>query len=708
MNSAIRTWSHTDPLHEGQRSARALSLASAAALILLLAVLFNIQPPATTFRIGQVAGTTVVAQGKVSFVDHAATVARRNQAMRSVKPQTEYTTVQAQSRRLEAADFLAKAEPMLVNKGATPTTMPAVRSLLPVTVSSAPFNQFPALTAQGYAFVRQQSLALLSQAIALKFGKADRESIEVALLSTVPHPTPEQRAAIGDVLSAFLTPTIGINQQATQALQRAAAQRVAPVVTTLFPGEVIVRRGDLVTSTVIEELAALGLQSHRAGPRDIVASLLFALLIVTLLYWYLHATQATIVERPRLMLLLTLSILGTVAFARLFTAGHVVLPFFLPIASVSIFCAVLMAPDACIAITLAIALLAGWVVGGSFELTVYYFVTGAAGVLAIRQMRRLTQFIVAGLYVTVFGLATTLAFGLIDHSYDLVAFEQHVAAAAFNGLISSALALGAWALLSEFFGVTTVLRLLELGQPDQPLLRRLAVRAPGTHNHSLIVATMVERAAEDAGANSLVAKVGALYHDVGKSLNPYSFVENQMGITNIHDELEAEESARIIRGHVTQGLRLAHQYRVPRVILDAIAEHHGTMTVGFFLAKARQETGNYYLDESLYTYPGPKPQSKETALLMLADGCESAVRASADRSPTRIRQIVERIFQERVDSDQLSESPLTLRDMDRAREAFCAVLNGLYHPRIEYPDAVEPITDLPMPAAGETALNEPA
>jgi putative nucleotidyltransferase with HDIG domain len=266
------------------------------------------------------------------------------------------------------------------------------------------------------------------------------------------------------------------------------------------------------------------------------------------------------------------------------------------------------------------------------------------------------------------------------------ALQEYVFAAAFNGFVSSALALGGIVLLSGFFGVTTTLQLLELVQPDQRLLRRLMVQAPGTYNHSLILASMLERAADEIGANSLSAKVSALYHDVGKVTNPLAFVENQFGIPNLHDELPPDESARIIRAHVTNGLRLARQHKLPRVILDAIAQHHGTMTIPYFLHRARQQGE---VDISLYTYPGPKPQSKETALLMLADGCESALRASSDHSYEKIKETVDHIFRERIEQGQLDESPLTLQDLERARAAFCSVLNGLYHPRIEYPEPVD-------------------
>jgi membrane-associated HD superfamily phosphohydrolase len=172
---------------------------------------------------------------------------------------------------------------------------------------------------------------------------------------------------------------------------------------------------------------------------------------------------------------------------------------------------------------------------------------------------------------------------------------------------------------------------------------------------------------------------------VGKTQNPLCFAENQLGQGNIHDDLRPEESARIIRGHVGQGLKLAHQHRLPRFVLDAIAEHHGTTQIAYFLHRAREQSDGP-VDLSLFTYGGPKPQTKEAALLMLADACESTVRSMNDHSPDKIRETVNRIFRERMDSGQLDESPLTLKDIELARDAFLSVLNGLYHPRVEYPE----------------------
>ena len=680
-----------------------LFVANAAALIAVLVVLFTVPVNTSTFRVGGVASDTIVAQRTVVYVDHVATVAHRQQAVLAVPTQYMTDSRQATQRQRQAAAFLAGAGHVLAENLTPAQKLTALRALLPPGVSAAALQEFPNLSLSDFRVVQARSLSLLAQAVAWRFDSNQASTIELALLSTIPSEvTLPQRTAIGEVLDAFLFPTRVPDLAATQAKQRQATARVPEVTDTIPAGQVVVRRGDLITKSVMEKLAALGLQTRHTGWRDVASSLLFAAVIITTLFWYLHAFHGSILANARLLLLVDASILITVAGAQILTPGHVLLPFFLPVAGASTLAAVLIAPEACLAIAFATSVLAGWIVANSFELTTYYFLSSVAGVLAVRHVRQLKQFVFAGASISMFALATALSFGIVDQNYDLAALQEYVLASAFNGFVSATLAFGGFALLAGFFGVTTMLQLLELGQPNQPLLRRLTIKAPGTYNHSLIVASMVERAADEVGANALVAKVGALYHDVGKTMNPHCFVENQLGIGNIHDELRPEESARIIRGHVVQGIRLAHQYKLPRVVLDAIGEHHGTMTIAYFLHRARQVEGD--VDPSLYRYPGPKPQSKETALLLLADGCESAVRAAHDHSHETIQTVVYSIFEERIQQGQLDESPLTLQDVQLAKTAFCAVLNGLYHPRIEYPEPFELPLDAPLPESSSAVV----
>jgi putative nucleotidyltransferase with HDIG domain len=647
-------------------------------------------------RLNQVASETIVAPRQVTFPDRAATAAKRKHVMDAVLPAYTFSPARADNHTLLATTFLNRVGRILATAGSDSGKQAAIVRTAPAGISPSALQQFPILKPADFKVVQTASRSLMLQAEAWRFSDNDMEATELGLLSSVsPHLSRDQRIAVTDILVSFLAPTMTLDRARTQSLRQAAGAHVPPVYVTIYPGEVVVRRGDLVTPSVLEKLTALGIRGRVTQLTDVLASLIFAAIIVAMLFWYLHTFHAEILARPRLVLLIDASILITALTARFLTVGHVLLPFLLPVAAASTFAAVLIAPEACIALTLAMALLAGWIVSDSFELAVYYFLTGAAGVLAIRHVRQVKQFMLAGVYITAFGLATSFAFGLVSHAYDFVAFREYAFAAAFNGFVSSALALGGFAMLSNFFGVTTALQLLELSQPNRPLLRRLMVRAPGTYQHSLIVASMSENAAEEIGADSLLVKVGALYHDIGKTANPHAFIENQLGLGNIHDELRSDESARIIRGHVPQGLRLARQHDLPPAVLDVIAEHHGTMVLTFFLHKAQLESDGMPINRELYSYPGPKPQTRETALIMLADGCESAVRASGDHSHDKIREIIEHIFRERMQQGQLDECPLTLRDLESAREAFCSILGSLYHPRIEYPETSDRPVEAP-------------
>jgi putative nucleotidyltransferase with HDIG domain len=676
-----------------------LLLINGAVLVSLLVLLFTLHTPSATWRVNQVAGETVVAQQRVTYADHLATAARKRQAMNQTGYVYRFDASAAQRSLQTARGFLTNAGHVIANTPSSPNRRGIIRRLLPPGFSAGALHQFYNVSAADFPVVRQRSLLLLSQAQTWQFAANQKQTPLLALLSAIPPAvTITQRSAIGEILTTFLTPTEIPDAAATRKRQVQAAASVPVQYATIYPGQVIIRRGDIVTPTVMEQLSALGLENRSLGWRDVLAAILFSAVIVAMLSWYLWAFHPAVVINARLLLLIDAAILISVTGARLLSGGHVLLPFMLPVAAAGTFAALLMAPEACIAVSLAIAVLAGWVVANSFELTSYYLLSSVAGVLAIRQLRQIKQFVFAGLYITAFALITALAFGLINHSYDFAAFQDYVLAAGVNGFVSSTLAIGGFAMLSGYFGVTTTLQLFELAQPNQPLLRRLTARAPGTYNHSLIVSNMVEQAAEAIGANAAVARVMALYHDVGKTANPHCFVENQLGIDNIHDQLEPDESARIIRGHVSQGLRLARQYRLPRQVLDAIAEHHGTMVLTYFLHKARQTAGDSgYVNPSTFTYPGPKPQTKETALLMLADGSESALRAAQDHSADSIRATVRRIFQERIEQQQLDECPLTLQDLERTQRAFCSVLNGLYHPRIEYPDSAELALQVPLP-----------
>jgi putative nucleotidyltransferase with HDIG domain len=270
---------------------------------------------------------------------------------------------------------------------------------------------------------------------------------------------------------------------------------------------------------------------------------------------------------------------------------------------------------------------------------------------------------------------------------DPIGWLTLIAAALINGGLSASLTLGGLFLIGSLFDITTTLQLLELARPTHPLLNELLRHSPGTYHHTLMVANLAEQAAERIGANPLLTRVGAFYHDIGKTARPYMFVENQVEGANVHDQLNPRTSAEIIVSHVNDGVELAKRYRLPSRVRAFIPEHHGTMRVSFLYQKAVEEspTGAAGVDEKAFRYPGPKPQSKETALLMLADGCEATVRATRPATPEELNEIIRKVIADRVAWGQLDECPLTLSDLDTIRQSFAATMQGMFHPRLRYP-----------------------
>jgi cyclic-di-AMP phosphodiesterase PgpH len=314
-------------------------------------------------------------------------------------------------------------------------------------------------------------------------------------------------------------------------------------------------------------------------------------------------------------------------------------------------------------------------------------VGGLVAILALSGAEHLNKFFWAGVYVALADSLVILTFHVPGGALDPVGLVTLLGAAVLNGGLSASLTLVGLFLIGNLFDVTTTVQLLELARPTHPLLNDLLHKSPGTYHHTLMVANLAEQAAERIGANSLLTRVGAYYHDIGKMTRPYMFVENQVEGANVHDQFNPRTSAEIIVSHVNEGVELAKKYRLPSRVRAFIPEHHGTMRVSFLYQKAvsQSENGAAGVDEAAFRYPGPKPQSKETALLMLADGCEAAVRANRPDSPDQLNELVRKVIADRVGWNQLDECPLTVADLNKVRESFAATLQGLYHPRLRYP-----------------------
>ena len=338
--------------------------------------------------------------------------------------------------------------------------------------------------------------------------------------------------------------------------------------------------------------------------------------------------------------------------------------------------------------TVILTLITGALRGNDYTFMAMNFIAGGIAVYTVRDIKNRSQIFRSFLFILLGYFLTILAFGLERFApWNTMLIE--FAFAASNALISPVLTYGLLIFFEKMFKITTDLTLLELSNFDRPLLKDLARKASGTFNHSMTIGTIAEAAAEKINANPLLARVGAYYHDIGKTITPQNFVENQLDNNNIHENLKPEQSVNLIKSHVQEGINLGIENGLPREIIDFIPMHHGTSMMSYFYEKAKELGVEDDVNEEDFRYPGPKPNSKETTIIMLADGCESAVRSIEEPDPTKVENVIDNIFKSRIEDRQLDESPVTYADITKMKEAFLSILLGQHHRRIKYPNQEE-------------------
>ncbi len=476
--------------------------------------------------------------------------------------------------------------------------------------------------------------------------------------------TDRQKRVGSELLKQSLQPNLTFDSNATAAAQQAARNDASPVQVQVTANEVVIREGQVVTEQDLEKLRALGLVNPGIDWKSAVGLLGWALIIAGVVGLFVERYAAESWTDDRKLMVVGLSLVVITAAGRALIPGHTVAVYFVPFAAVAMMLTVLVGGRTALAVQIAGALHVG-IMSGQVELVAYVLVPALLGMAAVRRATTAREFVEAALYVTLGDLGVIGTFLLVGRSADTLGALQLGAAALISGVASGVLAFGAIVMLGHLFRITTVFELRELADPNHPLLRQLLLRTPGTYHHSLLVANLAERAAEVIGADPLVARVGAYYHDIGKMRNPLAFIENQTG-TNPHDELDPAVSA------------------MPPQIREIIPGHHGTSLIRYFHNLAQQR--GMAIDEAAFRHPGPKPRSKEAGIVMLADGTEAAVRSLEAKTPETIAEMVERIVSEKVADGQLDDCDLTLRDVQRVKEAFRELLAGVYHERIPYPE----------------------
>jgi putative nucleotidyltransferase with HDIG domain len=541
-----------------------------------------------------------------------------------------------------------------------------------------------------------------------------RRTLELRIVN-LPGWSPAQKTALTAALLPLIRPNVVLDQAATAAARETEASRIQPVTISLKRNQVVAREGDTVTPSILAQISAIKSAGHTGKPWHNFFGLL---LVVSAVYWaawkfaeHRSSSSPLTLSKHKAFALVGSAILVQTALMKTgFTFGEsvaarmqapfndpIIWNFAIPFAAGALLVAMLVDTQLAFLTGMITALFAGMLVPSGMQTALFAMVSCSVAIYGIGRYRERQSVTLAGLLVGAVNIVMAIA--LIAYSEQPLTprtFLMAGGAGIVGGLLTAVFAAGGLPINESLFGILTDVKLLELSNADLPVLGQLALRAPGTNQHSHAVGQLAEDACRAVGANPLLARIGALYHDIGKLAAPEYFVENQQG-DNPHDRLRPYQSAKIITSHVTYGAKLAKEIGLPIKIADFIPQHHGTRTLHYFLRKAQaQAKPNETVDEADFRYPGPKPQFREAAIMMLADSCEAAARSLARPDPENIRAIVIKIVDAIISDGQLDECDVTLQELTTIREAMISALTAIYHARIDYPGFNPPLSG-PLP-----------
>jgi cyclic-di-AMP phosphodiesterase PgpH len=670
---------------------------------LLAAVLFGIMTVSiatgqVSLAVGDVAQADISADQDLSFVSDSQTQAAREEAAAAVPDVYLQIAPRADiaDRQLRAYDAGVRSITEVLEQrdaGTLPVEeVPAELDRVAPALSDAQVALLAPMMALRWERVAAAGRAVLEATLSEEIREDRLSDARQQVRTNITNDIPQlDRELAGDLAAAQVAPNLALSAAETATARQQARDAVEPIVVSVTKGQTIVRAGDPITELDLEKLTKLGLTRPRLEASELGGNALVSTLVAALLVGFLWRFEPRIWFRNRSLLLFIIALVGTAMAIRI-AADRTLWAYVVPTAATVLLTAILLDGAAGAAMAVALAVLAGVMNGQSLGVAVYTLAGGLVAVTAIVRAERLNAFMRAGAVLAASNLLVLTAFSLLAQR-DVTAVLQGIAAGSVNAGLAVVLAVGSFAVIGNLFGIMTVFQLLELANPSSRLLRRLLLETPGTYHHSVMVGNLAERAAETIGADPLLARVGAYYHDIGKMKNPLAFIENQAGSRNIHDDLSAEVSARIIASHIRDGIDLGYEYGLPVQIIGFIPQHHGTSVMSYFYGKALREVGGdaEAVKKALFRYPGPKPQSREAAILMLSDGVEASVRSLDDKDEASIRAMVDRIVDARVEDGQLEDAELTLKNISQIKDAFVQQLLGMYHSRIKYPDNVVPL-----------------
>lgn len=661
-------------------------------LVLYFVLIGTVLPVRYDLVVGQVSQVLITAP--IAAVNTTASAKARVLAAQSVAPRYDINPA-VERTALRQLDQVFNQAAILRAKPAKDKSknLKLLRAASPPSLSNAALESLLTMTNGQFALVNNNAIQIAQGILQGPYSTADQTRatmmVDQQLVSLDVDKT--TRLSIGQLVLSVLHPNLVYDGQLTQEA-RLAAERSVPDV-WINRGDIIVRRGQLVTPSIMNQLKDLKLLKSQPDYSIYVGFLLFVMVLVLATGVFIQTRRIRLAkDNVRLLLYAGLIVLVAVLIRITRAAVDMGLPaavsYAIPVAMGSMMISLFFGTSLAMLTSVLLAVLTSAAFGFDFT---HFFVelAGALGAtMAMKRVHHRRVFMRAGSLAAIFNIISIAIMHLVLGPGTLIlsTVVMEFIYGIIGGLLSAILTIGLLPYLETTFGVITHMGLLELANPNHPLLRKLLLEAPGTYHHSLIVGNLAEAAAETIGADPLICRVGALYHDVGKIKRPMFFIENQMVGDNPHDKVAPALSHLILTSHVTDGLEMLREYNLPEPIRDICAQHHGTTVLWYFYNKAIKEDEHHVPEVDQYRYPGPKPHSKESAIVMMCDAVEASVRSMGKPTPPRIETMIRKIIKDRLQDGQLDQCDITLQDLNKMVDAFMRTLQGIYHERIEYPD----------------------
>ena len=672
------------------------SILTLAALVLPIAL----RPSYYPLQIGAVANNDITAPSSVTFESVVLTEQARKNAAAAVSPvylASDPAIARTQIENLRIVlDFITSIRADILAD--TNQKLQDIADINSATLSTDTATLILQLSDSKWDSIQQESLSILEQIMRKNirdYQVADSRN-SVPNLINLSYSDDETRV-IQDLVTPFIIANSLYSEEETTKAREQAAGVVAAVSSTYIEGQSIVLRGQVISAEQFEALQYFGYVRPENRLNEILASTLLILLLVGFVTLYFRHRRVSLLDDLRSLTLIAVVFTIFLFAARAIIPNRAILPYLFPLPAFALLLATLFNLEVSIIFSLVLSVLASYGLSNSIDLTVFYILTSFFGALLLGKGRRVSAFFWSGIWLAIAGSVIIVSYRLINNSTDWFGIFTLVGVTFLNGFASASLALLIQFVASQLLGLSTPLHILEISRPDHPLLQYLLQNAPGTYQHSLQVSNLAEQGAKAIGADQLITRVGALYHDCGKAVNAVFFIENQLpGKVDPHDDMDPVIAAQTIINHVQDGVKLADKHHLPPRIKDFIREHHGTAITRYQFGRALMVAKNNpgKVDMELFHYPGPKPHTKETALLMLADGCEARARAELPKTDEELKLLIKKVIDSCIQDGQLEESNLTLRDLKVIAETFFNTLVNTHHPRLKYPETqITPLSE---------------